>query len=108
MRILFFSFLFLFPITSCAGYSEVPIGVTSTPLARPPYDYIVINAPPSESGLPELIVADDGTLDLIKDKGTSSEYSRGVLDTNSGCFVAKVTASYSPDYAYIAIAKRCI
>lgn len=87
--------------------TETPV-VTLTPLSRPPYDFIVLNPPPSEIGLPELIVDDDGTLDLTKEKGTTSEYSRGILNTNSGCFVDTVTATYSPDYQYITIAKRCI
>jgi hypothetical protein len=124
MKIQVFTFLLLFSLTGCANYSEIPSMITSTPLSsitipetpvatltplpRPPYDFIVLNSPPPEIGLPELIVADDGTLDLTSEKGTSAEYSRGILNTNSGCFVRKVTASYSPDFEYIAIAKRCI
>jgi hypothetical protein len=124
MRNKFVSFLLLVSITGCANYSKTPNPATSTPqfsisktetplvtitpFSRPSYELKIVNPPPLEVGLPDLIVADNGTLYLTREKGTISSYSKAILSTNTGCIVDRVTATYSPDYEYVTIAKHCI
>ena len=83
------------------------IAPVPTSTTGPTFNLRILNPPPVELGLPNLVVDNDGTLYLTEEKDTISIHSRAILSNTRGCLVDRVTASYSPDYHFIALAQRC-
>jgi hypothetical protein len=109
-------------IAGCASSSENPVAtstfLTSTQVTEtvlpsltsttgPTFELRILNPPSAEKGLPDLVVGNDGTLYLTTEKDIVPNRSRPILSNTKSCLVDRVTASYSPDYQFIALAQQC-